>query len=142
MKSSFKLLLEIAVVISLFSSITQAFCVYNRLEGDGPSFLVYNVIEDFGRAFKKEIAQGGKECCPYDNGDCVIGRQRDYPLSLYIKFGFDRMAPREIKRLYTIQCEGGAGISVTGSNFDNIGYTCFKANGDVTQERLRDWVTA
>lgn len=43
-----------------------------------------NFFFSISRAFKKEIAQGGKECCPYDNGDCVIGRQRDYPLSLYV----------------------------------------------------------
>lgn len=37
------------------------------------------------RSFKKTIAQGGKECCPYDNADCNPGLDRRSPIDLNVR---------------------------------------------------------
>ncbi|KAI7888529.1 uncharacterized protein EV154DRAFT_566287 [Mucor mucedo] len=115
MKLSFNVVLTVTVLLSLYSKLAGAFCVYNKLEGDSPTFLVFKDLENFSRAFKKEVAQGDHECCPYDNGECNFGRQRDSPIILKIRFGFDHVRPSEANRLYFIECEGGAGISIIGS---------------------------
>lgn len=45
----------------------------------------------------------------------------------------------EVKRHYTVHCEGGGGIVLTGSNFNNIISTCLRINGEAIHENLVDW---
>lgn len=44
MISSTKFLLMAVAVLLLCSQLTQAFCVYNNLEGDGASFYAFGVV--------------------------------------------------------------------------------------------------
>ncbi|KAI7872253.1 uncharacterized protein EV154DRAFT_487543 [Mucor mucedo] len=141
MHLSMNVLLKITISLLLFSQITQAFCVYNKLEGDRVRMLVTGPFTSAppDRKFSKEIDQGESECCPYDNKDCVSGGQRHAPVFLYFKFAFDLLEMWEVKRQYNVVCEGGAGIVLTGSNYSNIECTCFKSNGEVVRSKLQHW---
>lgn len=49
MKSNIKFLLKSITLVTLVGvDLSQAFCIYNKLEGDGASFHAYNVISDIG----------------------------------------------------------------------------------------------
>ncbi|KAI7872252.1 uncharacterized protein EV154DRAFT_579710 [Mucor mucedo] len=139
-----KLFLKLTPLLFLFSQLAQAFCVYNKLEGERVSIKVSNLhtTAPTKRMFTKTIAQGERECCPYTNEDCVSGGQRDSPIILSVYFAFDLLEMWEVKRQYVVHCEGGAGIVLTGSDYNNIEATCFKANRNFTREKLEHWTLA
>ncbi|KAG2197621.1 hypothetical protein INT47_006684 [Mucor saturninus] len=122
----------------------ESFCVYNQLSGDRVTLRVDNPFVSAPpiRTFKKDIVQGGRVCCPYDNADCVAGLEKDSPIELKLRFAFDLITVKEADRQYTAYCEGGGGIIITGSNFNDIESACYKVNGDVTRDKLIDWVPA
>ncbi|KAI7872254.1 uncharacterized protein EV154DRAFT_487544 [Mucor mucedo] len=136
-----RLLLNLTALLAVCCQITQAFCVYNKLEGDRVRLSVIGsfTVAPPDRIFHKEIDQGGNECCPYTNADCVTGGQRDSLVKFHFKFAFDLLQMWEVNRRYTVYCEGGAGLVITGSNFNNLESTCFKANGEVTRTKLETW---
>lgn len=99
-------------------------------------------------SFKKQIASGGKECCPYDNRDCCRGGKRDSTLDLHvniifysisgtipthnkiqIRFGFNKDSPFESTEKYVVHCDGGGAITILGSSIENIRYVCNRSNG-------------
>ncbi|KAI7888532.1 uncharacterized protein EV154DRAFT_553754 [Mucor mucedo] len=120
----------------------ESFCVYNQLTGDRVTLRVSSLSSTTSplRLFKKDIAQGGKACCPFNNIDCVPSRKGDASLELMLRFGFDLITIAETTRNYIAYCEGGAGLFITGSNFNDIEASCHKINGDITQTKLVDWV--
>ncbi|KAI7888530.1 uncharacterized protein EV154DRAFT_484001 [Mucor mucedo] len=133
-------------LLLLYSQVIQAFCVYNKMEGEGVNLLAFNLFVNAlpFQIFRKEIGQGEKECCPYKNSDCVAGSRRDSQIELHVgilRFAFDKTSIKENKRMYITRCEGGAAIVLTGSNFDNIECTCYKANGDITRDKMVNWIT-
>ncbi|KAI7888543.1 uncharacterized protein EV154DRAFT_566298 [Mucor mucedo] len=142
MMPNFNILLKLFLLLSCYLQLIESFCVYNQLSGDRVKLRVGNpfVAAPTIRIFTKIVAQGTRVCCPYDNADCVAGLKKDSPIELKLRFAFDLITLNEADRQYTTYCEGGGGIIITGSNFNDIESTCHKVNGDVVREKLIDWV--
>ncbi|KAG2202577.1 hypothetical protein INT47_012571 [Mucor saturninus] len=129
-------------MLTLYSQLIESFCVYNQLTGDRVTMLATSLSAPASpsRLFKKEIVQNGVECCPFDNRDCVPSRRRGASIAFMLRFAFDLVTIPETTRNYIAICEAGAGLFITGSNFDNIEAACHKINGEIARTKLVDWV--
>ncbi|GAA5816664.1 hypothetical protein MFLAVUS_010194 [Mucor flavus] len=130
MTCSTKLFLMAITVLTVWLQFSQAYCVYNNLDGDDSILYVKEREANPSFSFKKQVNNGEKECCPWDNLQCNTTGQRNGAVAFYITFGFFGASTEGSETLYAI-CTGGGGLVLRGNNTANVDATCNNADGSV-----------
>lgn len=88
MTCSTKLFLMTITVLTVWLHFSQAYCVYNHLDGDDSILYVKEREANPTFSFKKQVNNGQKECCPWNNLHCNTSGDRNravgFDVSTYI----------------------------------------------------------
>ncbi|GAA5816662.1 hypothetical protein MFLAVUS_010192 [Mucor flavus] len=118
-----KSLLIAITVLTVWLQLSQAYCVYNHLDGADSYFYVKEHDIHARFSFKKQINNGQKECCAWDNGDCSPYSTREGPVHFHITFGLFG-ASLEGATTFDAYCSAGGGLVLSGNSLTNITATC------------------
>ncbi|KAG2233630.1 hypothetical protein BDF21DRAFT_396581 [Thamnidium elegans] len=130
MTCSTKLLLMAITVLTLWLQISQAYCVYNRLDGADSYFYVKEREVNPRASFKKQINNGERECCPWNNGECNLTGKQEGIVDFHITIGMYGASLEGADTFFAF-CSAGGGLVITGNNLYNITATCNHADGKV-----------
>lgn len=84
MTCSTKLFLMSITVLIVWLQFSQAYCVYNHLDGADSYFYIKERDANPRVSFKKQINKGQNECCPWDSGDCNPYGTREGPVHFHV----------------------------------------------------------
>ncbi|GAA5806447.1 hypothetical protein HPULCUR_011981 [Helicostylum pulchrum] len=130
MTCSTKLLLMTITVLSVWLQLSQAYCVYNQLDGADSYFYITERDANARVSFKKRINSGQNECCPWNNRECNPHVLRDKLVKFHITFGlFD--ASLEGADVFVAYCGAGGGLVLTVNDVYSITATCNEDYGAV-----------
>ncbi|KAI9259778.1 hypothetical protein EDC94DRAFT_612065 [Helicostylum pulchrum] len=130
MTCSTKFLLMAITVLSLWLQFSQAYCIYNHLDGLGSYFYVKEREVNPRASFKKQINNGQKECCPWDNRECNLSGRREGVVDFHITFGLFGASLDGADTFFAF-CSGGGVLAISGNSLFNITATCHHADGAV-----------
>ncbi|KAI9335585.1 hypothetical protein BD770DRAFT_448875 [Pilaira anomala] len=114
---------------------TQAFCIYNRLDGADSTLHIFDTLLS-SRSFEKTIRSGEKECCHYSNLDCNSYGKPESGKDFNVRFGFNGDRPEDGIEMRG-SCDGGGAVIFRGSSMDNVSLLCLHSDGVKTSSILR-----